>query len=154
LFFNLSVIDAAILIAVITGIVLGVRNLLRTGNLGRKRYYVFFPLVALTMVFSLRYFTALSIIFVMTFYCASYIQRFMLAHVREEKEPAPDFVFPALLAAAFFMKLPRETVVPAAIAYQCAGVLLVFLSGFTSFKDGWVWINPARRKYEYKSVKG
>jgi ethanolaminephosphotransferase len=151
LFLNLSIIDMAILIAVITAIVLGVRNLLRAGNLGRKRYYVFFPLVVLTLFFSAHYFTAYSIIFIMTFYCGSYVQRFMLAYVKEEKEPAPDFVFPILLGAALFLKLPREMVVPVGIGYQCACMFLVFLSGFVSFKDGWVWINPTRQKYGIKA---
>jgi phosphatidylserine synthase len=154
LFFNLSIMDAAILIAVTTAVVLGIMNLRREGKPQRKCCSVFIPLVALTMAFSLRYFTAYSIAFIMTLYCASYVQRFLLAYLREEREPVPDFVFPVLLGAAFFLKLPHEMVVPAAIVYQCAGVLLVFLSGFTSFKDGWVWINPARQEYEYKSVEG
>jgi ethanolaminephosphotransferase len=145
IFFHISILDLAIGFAILVGIISMIKNIHRTGRTGKKRCFLYFPLMAVVVFFSAKFFGVLGTVFIVTLYCGTYVERLMIAYEEEKKEPTLDFMFPLLLGAAFGLNIPGEIVFMAGMAYQIISLVVVFLYGFIPLRDGWVWINPPNR---------
>jgi ethanolaminephosphotransferase len=148
IFFHLSAIKIIITLTAIFAFILMLRNLYRSRAKGKKMCFMFFPLVIATVVLSTHYFNTVQIMVIITLYCASYVERLMLAYVKNEKAPVPDFVFPIALALAYFIKAPNRIVIVASIIYQFVSIVVIFLYGFIPLRSGWIWVNPPKPEEE------
>ncbi|MDR2767266.1 MAG: CDP-alcohol phosphatidyltransferase family protein [Treponema sp.] len=136
---RVSVLSLALGLSAVVGLTLFARNILRTGKQG-KPVYLLFLLPAAAVFFFASALVERGFLFVMIIYCAAYVERFLLAYVRHGKPPLPDIVFPLILAAFYFLRLPHAA--PFAVVYQGLVILALFLRGFVPLRDGWRWRNP------------
>jgi phosphatidylglycerophosphate synthase len=144
IFFHLSTIKIICILTAIFAFILMLRNLCRSRTRGWKLCFLFFPMVIVTVALSTHYFSMVQIMVIITLYCASYVERLMLAHVKNEKSPVPDFVFPIALTLTYFIKAPDSIVIVASIIYQFVSIVMIFLYGFIPLRSGWIWVNPPK----------
>jgi phosphatidylglycerophosphate synthase len=144
LFLGLSVFDAALIIAAAGAILTFINNTVRAFRTGKKRYYLFVPLIAPVAFFASRLYSGAGSFVIAGLYCASYAERFMLAFVKEKREPVPDFIFPVLLGGVWLLAPDAGAALALPFAYQGLSIAALFVYGFVPLRSGWVWLNKGK----------
>jgi hypothetical protein len=148
LFWGISVFDIIILFGVIIALFSCFRCLgrsavsFRNGNERKIIGFLFIPLAGIVLFISSGLFSASQVILVSGAYCASYIERFLLAYLHKDIEPLPDFIFPFALSLLLVLDIPVHAAAVIACSYQLCSLCFIFIAGFYPLRDGWYWRNP------------
>ncbi|MCL2480876.1 MAG: CDP-alcohol phosphatidyltransferase family protein [Spirochaetaceae bacterium] len=144
---HFTLIDIALIMIAIIAIYSTKRNLDRIGARGNRGFLLYLILNGVTVFFASKLLPSPVVMVIITAYCGSFIGRLHIAYLLNQKEPIPDFIFPAFLTIAFFTNIPDFAIIAISIIYQVVNALLSFFSGFIPLKKYWIWVNPGEDEY-------